>query len=340
MAGQGSTVPKWSQLRAIEEAREPLGLKATTIGILRAMLSFMAADRVSELAPDHHIVFASNSAIAQRAHVSIQTVERHITKLVDLKIIQRVAASNGKRWVRRNGAGQVTLVSGLSLLPMADRHTEFTALAAAHSRTQERLNKLRDQCLLALAQVQECVVDNIDELSARVRRILRRRPQEDVLQSLLDEINASISVENSQTDENEPIKLRDRNTKNEGHKENSLNQNSKKENLSEIQLTQDDMERSFPKLCAELRFARSNEDGRRMLDEISQQLRLGPTWWKCKEMGAGISFVLLGYILERVDQVENHSAYMASLIKRLENRDIEIASLLRKPQPKSTSGNS
>ena len=332
-ARNGGGAPKWHQLRALEEAREPLGLKATSINVLRAMLSFMKADRVSDLAPDHHIVYASNAAIAQRAHVSVPTAERHIAKLVDLKIIQRTVAANGKRWCRRNRAGETTLVSGLSVLPLSSRHAEFVAIGSEFQRAQEALQVLRDECILALAKLHTHVSSAVQDLLDHARRILRRKPQRDALCSLLEEINAAIPVEDSCEDQDVTIKTTGSNTRNEGHKEHSLNQNSKKENLLKIQLTQDDMEYSFPKLCTELRFARSNEEGQRMMDDLAQQLQLSKTWWKCKEMGAGIAFVMLGYILERVDSVENHSSYLNSLISRIENQEIDIRHLLKRRTP-------
>ncbi|TMV02597.1 replication protein C [Ruegeria sediminis] len=328
--GQGSSAPKWLQLRALEEAREPLGLRATSISILRAMLSFMSADRISEIADDHHIVYASNAAIAGRAHVSIQTVERHIARLVDLKIIQRITAANGKRWVRRNGAGQVILVSGLSLLPLAARHAEFTALAGEYRRMQEALQVLRDQCTLALTRLQGTIADGIHDLLDRARRILRRRPQQDVLQDLLDEINELVSVENSQSETIKPIKLRGGNSGTEGHKEHSLNPDSKKENSSQIQISSDQMEYAFPRLCSELKFARDQAHCGRLMDTIADQLRLGETWSAMKAThGPATCFMTLGYILQRAEGIQSHRAYLASLISKIERGEMEPTALLR-----------
>ena len=120
-AGQGGNTPKkWMLLRAVEEAREPLGLKSTSLNVLRAMVSFMDGDQISSDQDDRHICFASNAAIAKRTHVSVQTVERHISALVELGLIRRVMSANGKRWVRRDRQGRVVTATGLSLLPLSD----------------------------------------------------------------------------------------------------------------------------------------------------------------------------------------------------------------------------
>ncbi|WP_298854553.1 helix-turn-helix domain-containing protein [uncultured Ruegeria sp.] len=329
LTGQGSSAPKWMQLRAIEEAREPLGLKATSISIMRAMLSFMSADRVSELADDHHIVYASNATIAGRAHVSIQTVERHISKLIKLGIIQRVAAANGKRWCRRDEAGKVALVSGLSLLPLATRHAEFTALASEYRRTQEALRTLRDECTLALTRLQDAISDGVQDLLVRARLILRRRPQYDVLVELLDEINESASVDNHPSQPCKAINLRDGDGEIEGHKEHSLNHNCKKEDHSQIKVTQDQMEHAFPRLCSELRFARDQAHCDQLMDQLADHMLLGEAWYAMKlSHGPAIRFMALGYILQRVERIQSHRSYLTSIMGKIDRGDMEPTALL------------
>ncbi|WP_300074544.1 helix-turn-helix domain-containing protein [uncultured Ruegeria sp.] len=327
--GQASSAPKWMQLRAIEEARESLGLKATSISVMRAMLSFMSADRVSEMADDHHIVYASNATIAGRAHVSIQTVERHISKLIKLGIIQRVTAANGKRWCRRDGAGQVTLVSGLSLLPLATRHAEFSALAGEYRRAQETLQMLRDECTLALTRLHDTISDGVQDLLVRARLILRRRPQQDVLQGLLDEINECISVENGPSEACEAINLRAGDGKIEGHKEHSQSHNCKKEDHSKIKVTQDQMEHAFPRLCSELRFARDQAHCDRLMDQLADHMLLGEAWYAMKSShGPATRFMALGYILQRVERIQSHRAYLTSIMSKIDRGDMEPTTLL------------
>lgn len=329
LAGQGSSAPKWMQLRAIEEAREPLGLKATSISIVRAMLSFMSADRVSEMADEHHIVYASNASIAERAHVSIQTVERHISKLVKLGIINRITAANGKRWCRRDGAGRVTLVSGLSLLPLATRHAEFTALASEYRRAQEALQMLRDQCTVAMARLQDAISDGVQDLLVRARLILRRRPQEDILQGLLDEINEYVSVENRSSETCEPTNLRAGNGEIEGHKEHLLTHNSKKEDHYWEKVTQDQMEHAFPRLCSELRFARNQAHCDQLMDQLADHMKLGEGWYTMKSSHApAIRFMILGYILQRVEIVRSHRAYLMSIMNKIDRGEMDPRTLL------------
>ncbi len=298
----------------------------------------MSADRVSEMAEDHHIVYASNAAIAERAHVSIQTVERHIAKLAGIGVIQRITAANGKRWCRRDGAGRATLVSGLSLLPMASRHAEFTALASEYRRAQEALQVLRDECTLALARLQGVISDGVQDLLDRARLILRRRPHQDILQGLLDEINEYVSVDKYPSETPEPINLRDSNSKYEGHKEHSLTQNSKKEDLSQIQVTQDQMEHAFPRLCSELRLARDQAHCDRLMDQLADHMMLGEAWYAMKvSHGPAMRFMALGYVLQRAEGIQCHRAYLTSLVSKIERGEMEPVALLR-PQKSGQGG--
>ena len=154
------------------------------------------------------------------------------------------------------------------------------------------------------------------------RLILRRRPQQDVLQGLLDEINAIVSVDNCLSETCEPINLKDGNDEIEGHKEHSLTQNSKTEDLIQIQVTQDQMEHAFPRLCSELRFARDQLHCDRLMDQLADHIQLGETWYAMKSShGPAMRFMVLGYILQRAESIQNHRAYLSSLLSKIEQEN-------------------
>ena len=327
-AGQGSSTPKkWNLLRAVEEAREPLGLKSTTLNVLRAMISFVGGDQIAADQDDHHICFASNAAIAKRTHVSVQTVERHISTLVELGLIRRVMSANGKRWARRDRQGRVVTATGLSLMPLSERHAEFIQQAQRHADRVLEFTVLRDKVSAALARLRELVANDtaISDLMTTVRNALRRKPDASVLGKLL----AEISVEISHITQADTGNLRANDHKNEGHKEDSLNPKVKKEKHFQIQVSPNQMERSFPRLCSELRFARDQAHCDRLMDDIAEHLRFGQTWYAMKlTHGPALRFMVLGYIFQRAENIKSHKAYLISLTSKIDRGDMQPTALL------------
>ena len=327
-AGQRSSTPKkWFLLRAVEEAREPLGLKSTTLNVLRAMVSFMGGDQIAPDQDDHHICFASNVAIAKRTHVSVQTVERHISTLVELGLVRRVLSANGKRWARRDRQGRVVTATGLSLMPLSERHVEFIQEAQRHADRVLELTVLRDKVSAALVRLRDLVANDtaISDLMTTVRNALRRKPDANVLSELL----AEISVEISEITQTDTENLRGSDSEIEGHKEDSLNPEVKKEKLSQIQVSPDQMERSFPRLCAELRFAKDQHHCDRLMDDIAEYLRLGKTWYAMKlTFGPAIRFIVLGYIFQRTENIQSPGAYLISLLAKIEKGELSPKAML------------
>ncbi len=91
------------------------------------------------------------------------------------------------------------------------------------------------------------------------------------------------------------------------------------------------MERAFPRLCAELRFAKNQTDCRILMDEIAGYLHLGKAWFSIKDFGPALSFMILGYLLERTETINNHRGYAFKLSKDLTNKSLDWRTLLKKP---------
>jgi replication initiation protein RepC len=331
--GQGSTAQsKWQLLKTIEDIREPLGLKGTSISLIRAMISFLRVDHVDGVRDDGHICFASNASLAKRAHVSIQTVERHIAKLVSLGLLTRRSSGNGKRWARRDRQGSVVLATGLSLLPLAERYPEFLRMAHDYQDLKNELGQLRDMCSAALAKLKaQLSPANWNEaLFSKARNLLRRQPDKQALGDLLDEITVELSTIICTG----PDKLRATAPEIEGHKETLKNQYVKEEKSFKIEVSQKEMEGAYPKLCAELRFAKNQKECHRLMDDIAGQLSLGNTWFTIKDFGPALSFMILGYLLERTETIRNHRGYAFRLSQDLSNKSLNWRTLLKRPRLK------
>jgi len=244
------------------------------------MISFLRVDHVDATRDDGHICFASNASLAKRAHVSIQTVERHIAKLVSLGLLTRRPSGNGKRWARR------------------DRKNE--------------LGRLRDMCSAALSDLKARLLPTEwDEgLLSKARNLLRRQPDKQVLSDLL----AELSVEISKISSAEPEVLRANAPEIEGHKETSKTQYVKKETSFQIEVSQ--------------------EECHRLMDDIAGYLNLGNTWFSIKDLGPALSFMILGYLLERSETISNHRGYAFKLSQDLASKSLDWRSLLKKPRSK------
>jgi len=318
-------------LQVIEDIREPLGLKSTSISLLRAMISFIKGDHITATRVDGHICFASNAALAKRTHVSVQTVERHITKLVSLGLLSRRSSANGKRWARRDTSGRIVLATGLSLMPLSARNAEFIQLNQTHQEQLTNLSILRDKCTIALASLKTYLParPDLEALYNAARNLLRRRAPEEALTALLTNITTQVQdVTGDRTDN-----LRDTDPKNEGHKEPHLNQSVKEEDSFRVKVGPDEMERAYPRLCAELRTARNQTDCEHRMTDIANHLHLGNLWFDIKKLGPARTFMTLGYLLERIESIEKPRGYAFHLLQGLSSGTMAWDTLL---QPKRT----
>ncbi|WP_174822729.1 hypothetical protein [Ruegeria lacuscaerulensis] len=186
---------------------------------------------------------------------------------------------------------------------------------------------LRDKVSAALARLRELLADDtaISDLMLTVRNALRRKPDANVLSELL----AEISVEISEIAQADTENLRDSDSEFEGHKDDSLNPKVKKEEFSQIQVSPDQMERSFPRLCSELRFAKDQAHCDRIMDSIADQLQLGETWYAMKTThGPALRFMILGYITQRAETIRSHKAYLISLTAKIDRGEMAPTAML------------
>ncbi|MDE4615981.1 plasmid replication protein RepC [Sinorhizobium meliloti] len=195
----GITRNKWKLFRAICEARPALGVTDRALTVLDALLTFYPSDEISE--ERGLIVFPSNAQLSIRARgMTAATLRRHLAVLVDAGLILRKDSANGKRYARRDRAGEVEEAFGFSLAPLLARATEIEALAAQaiadreHLRiTRERLTICRrDIAKLIAAAVDEGVKGEWEQISLMFRAMierLTRAPGIEHLVSALDEMS-------------------------------------------------------------------------------------------------------------------------------------------------------
>ena len=116
MAGEikpDQSVDKWKLFRALCEAKPLLGITDCALAVLNALLSFYPKN---ELAQENGL---TNIQLSLRTHgMAEQTVRRHLAALVEAGLLLRKDSPNGKRYVRRDRAGEVEEAFTFSLAPL------------------------------------------------------------------------------------------------------------------------------------------------------------------------------------------------------------------------------
>ncbi|MGO7079227.1 plasmid replication protein RepC [Rhizobium johnstonii] len=203
MAGKikpDQSVDKWKLFRALCEAKPLLGVGDRALAVLNALLSFYPKNELAQ--GNGLIVFPSNIQLSLRTHgMAEQTVRRHLAALVEAGLLLRKDSPNGKRYVRRDRAGEVDEAFGFSLAPLLARAEEIEQLAAAVMAERLHVQGLRERITLCRrdiaklieAAVEEEIVGDWQGLHREFRDLIEglpRSPTTGQLELLLDELMA------------------------------------------------------------------------------------------------------------------------------------------------------
>ncbi|MBY5402256.1 plasmid replication protein RepC [Rhizobium leguminosarum] len=165
MAGEikpHQSVDKWKLFRTLCEAKPLLGIGDRALAVLNALLSFYPKN---ELAQENGlIVFPSNIQLSLRTHgMAEQTVRRHLAALVEAGLLLRKDSPNGKRYVRRDRAGEVNEAFGFSLAPLLARAEEIEQLAAAVMAERLHVQRLRERITLCRRDIAKLIEAAVEE---------------------------------------------------------------------------------------------------------------------------------------------------------------------------------
>jgi replication initiation protein RepC len=194
----GQSIDKWKLYRALCEARPLLGITDRALAILNALLSFYPK---GELCEDNGlIVFPSNAQLSLRAHgMAEQTIRRHLATLVDAGLLIRKDSPNGKRYARKEQAGELREAFGFSLAPLLVRAEEIERLAAEVVAERLHLQRLRERLTLCRRDVAKLIDMALEEGAAgnwsaihlhfrSVVEQLPRSPSAEQIAATLDEL--------------------------------------------------------------------------------------------------------------------------------------------------------
>ncbi|MGR9433379.1 plasmid replication protein RepC [Rhizobium leguminosarum] len=192
------SVDKWKLFRALCEAKALLGIGDRALAVLNSLLTFYPKN---ELAQENGlVVFPSNIQLSLRTHgMAEQTVRRHLAALVEAGLLVRKDSPNGKRYVRRDSAGEIDEAFGFSLAPLLARAEEIEQLAAAVMAERLHVQRLRERITLCRRDIAKLIEAAVEEeipgdwqgLHREFRDLIEglpRSPTTAQLELLLDEL--------------------------------------------------------------------------------------------------------------------------------------------------------
>jgi replication initiation protein RepC len=155
-------VHKWKIFRAICTARPQLGVSERALSVLNALLTFHPETALT--GEDDPVVFPSNEQLSLRAHgMPASTLRRHLAVLVDAGLIIRRDSPNGKRYARKDRAGEIELAFGFDLSPLVVRSEEIEKLAAEVEAEARALKLAREHITLCRRDITKMIATGIEE---------------------------------------------------------------------------------------------------------------------------------------------------------------------------------
>ncbi|MGO4317775.1 plasmid replication protein RepC [Agrobacterium sp. MCAB5] len=152
----GKSVDKWRIFRDVSAAKNLLGIQSNSLVVLDALLSFYPGN---ELRNDAElIVFPSNLQLSLRAHgMPSSTLRRHIAVLVEAGLVIRRDSANGKRYARRDSAGEIESAFGFDISPLLARSEEIALLAQQVVSERAALRRAKENLTICRRDVRKLI---------------------------------------------------------------------------------------------------------------------------------------------------------------------------------------
>lgn len=223
---------KWDLLAALTNAAADFGLSHRTLGVLKALLTFLPGRGISA-EPDSAIVFPSNRKLAERLNgMPESTLRRHLSSLAEAGIVSRKDSPNRKRYARRSG-GSCLLAFGFDLSPLAHHATWIFDAALAAKAQAEHLAIQREKVAVLRQELIAAAPGQAEDLLETARKQLRRKPCAEQLgqtaEALRNEIARLTPVEEPQDSRLPPEILSSSTSQNERHIQDSIKKDSDSE---------------------------------------------------------------------------------------------------------------
>jgi replication initiation protein RepC len=159
---QGKTADKWKVFRDVAAAMDPLGIHSNSVAVLDALLTFHPKNELCQ--DDSLVVFPSNAQLALRAHgMSGAAMRRHIAILVESGLILRKDSPNGKRYARKDRAGEIETAFGFDLSPLLARSDELAAMAQQVATDRAIFRSAKETLTICRRDVRKLITAAMEE---------------------------------------------------------------------------------------------------------------------------------------------------------------------------------
>lgn len=358
----GKSVEKWKVFRDASEAREELGLQSNSLAVLDALLSFYPENELRQDA--QLVVFPSNAQLILRAHgMAGATLRRHLALLVDSGLIVRKDSANGKRYARKNGAGEIENAFGFDLSPILARSEELALIAQKVVAARSAFRKAKENLTICRRDVRKLISAAMEEGAdgnwaaietmyvALVGRIPRSPTMADVA-NILDEMELLREEILNQLDIQRDSQF---NSTNDAQDEQHI-QNSKPESFYELEpcsgkeqgakssnigRPKSEMMKAFPlgvvlKACRQIAdygpggTVGSWRDLMSAAVVVRSMLGVSPSAYQdaCEVMGPENAAVAVACILERASLINSAGGYLRDLTRRTERGEFSLGPVI------------
>ncbi len=358
----GKSVEKWKVFRDASEAREELGLQSNSLAVLDALLSFYPENELRQDA--QLVVFPSNAQLILRAHgMAGATLRRHLALLVDSGLIVRKDSANGKRYARKNGAGEIENAFGFDLSPILARSEELALVAQKVVAARSAFRKAKENLTICRRDVRKLISAAMEEGAdgnwaaietmyvALVGRIPRSPTTADVT-NILDELELLREEILNQLDIQSNSQF---SSTNAAHNEQHI-QNSKSESFHELEPRSEKEQgakssktgrrksetlKAFPlgvvlKACRQIAdYGPGGAVGswRELMSAavvVRSMLGVSPSAYQdaCEVMGPENAAVAVSCILERASLINSAGGYLRDLTRRTERGEFSLGPVI------------
>ena len=355
-------VDKWRVFRDACEARETLGLQDRALAVLDALLSFYPEKELS--VEQGLVVFPSNQQLSLRAHgIAGTTLRRHLAALVEAGLIQRRDSPNGKRYVHRDGAGEIEAAYGFDLSPLVVRAEELAQRAQDVVAERRRYKLGREALTICRRDVRKLISAAIEEgaegdwtaieaIYVDLVSRLPRHPSRADIEIVLNEMSVLREEILNQLE----IQLKTQKTDGNDVQDGCHIQNSKPESLNELEPSSEKEQgvtvatnqkpkretlTAFPlgmvlRACPQI--ADYSPDGKveRWRDlmaaavVVRSMLGVSPSAYQlaCEVMGPENAATAIACILERAGHINSAGGYLRDLTRRAEQGEFSLGPML------------